>query len=346
MPRRLTAEERYERLLNNAWWRFQRGDVMQMRSIHRLLERAADQLSAAINRQAAPDGSLSVTDMEAIKVQIDRAMTEFRNGYEYEVDRALGLTLDTAIRTQTEALDVYLGEEGTRLSLEFQAHLNSQQQELFDEAHERAMGGLRLSDRIWRLDMATRATLERDVLNSILQGRSAATLARRAERYLLPERVLPKDVPSSVYSGQPSDVSYNAWRMARTEINQTWHQVRDRADDDLGGMGIALGTRWVLSKAHATRMRAATKGRTSRDICDEWAERMPGTAILDGQPYVHPATERRMLERLEEYNIDPHGVYVPGKAPIDHPNGLCTTHTVLTPREVLMAQLGFDLGRG
>jgi len=226
-------------------------------------------------------------------------------------------------------LDAYGG-----VKVRFLIQLDEVSQRVSDIAHKRTFNGLSLSDRIWRLDIATRNYLERDILNSIMEGRSAATMARRIGKYLLPGRELPKKVPSSVYSGQPADVSYNAYRLARTEINQTWHETRRQIDIELAEKGIALGSRWVLSPNHKARMLSSTNGKTDRDICDDWAERLPGSEILKGQPKVSNAMELKLLKKLEEYGIDPHGVYLPGQTPLDHPNGLCTTATVLVPREV------------
>lgn len=176
-------------------------------------------------------------------------------------------------------------------------------------------------------------------MSSITAGRSAADMARRVSQYLLPGRELPRgDVPSAVYSNQPRLVSYNAYCLARTEINQTYHAASQAHDQEMAQGGLALGTRWKLSDEHAARVLKATQGKTAQDICDEWAARVPGSAMLKGQPAVDGADEQRLLAQLRHYGLAPQGVYVAGKAPTDHPNGLCTQQTVLKPHEALVAE--------
>ena len=86
---------------------------------------------------------------------------------------------------------------------------------------------------------------------------------------------------------------------------------------------------------------AATDGKSGRDICDDWAERLPGSPILKGQPDAGNAAELAMLAKLEQYGIDAHGVYLPGRTPVDHPNGLCIVQSVLVPREEILRRYGF-----
>lgn len=338
MPPELTPEERYDRLLDEAWWRFQRADRGRMAAIEPLLQRAADEITSEILRASTPDGKVRRQYLEAIQRRLNDAMHRFAQEYTHAIDGLISATAAEAWQGQHEALNGYLGN---RISGDLAVRLGYVTQDVANMIHQRTLGGLNLSERIWQLDWATRNLLERDILNSVMRNESAADMARRIERYLLPGREVPRDVPSRAYSGQPADVSYNAYRLARTEINQTYHEVRRRSDAALADQGLALGTRWVLSPQHAARMRAATDGRTSRDICDRWAERVPGDEILPGQPPVSQREEQRLLAALRQRGMDPRGVYVAGKEPRDHPNGLCRTSTVMLGRDEILAKYGF-----
>lgn len=73
--------------------------------------------------------------------------------------------------------------------------------------------GYRLSDRIWRVDQRTRQQLDAMLIDGISQGLSAVDIARLATRYLIPGR-------EKVQTNKPygTDMSYDAMRLARTEI--------------------------------------------------------------------------------------------------------------------------------
>ena len=330
-----TPEEEYERLLAAAWALFVRGDQERLSGIERLLTQANAEIGAVIFEAAGADGQVSLESMGRIRARLDAALGAFRAGYQAALDRLLEASAREAYVARMTALDAYVGPAAAR----FQMRLNETTREVVEAMRTRSQGGLRFSERIWRLDRGTRLLLEQEIMGSITAGRSAADMARRVSQYLLPGQELPRgDVPSAVYSGQPRDVSYNAYRLARTEINQTYHAASGAHDQEMARGGLALGTRWKLSSEHARRMLAATQGRTSRDICDEWAARMPGSAVLKGQPSVSAAEEQRLLAQLTKYGINAAGVYVAGKAPVDHPNGLCTQQTVLKPHEALVAE--------
>jgi hypothetical protein len=262
-------------------------------------------------------------------------MHQFAQDYTHAIDGLISATISEAWDGQRAALDGYLGNTTASFRLGYVT------QDVANMVHERTLGGLTLSERIWQLDWGTRNLLERDILNSVMRNESAADMARRVERYLLPGRELPRDVPSRAYSGQPADVSYNAYRLARTEINQTYHAVRQRSDVALGNGGLALGSRWILSPQHTERIRSSTRGNASRDICDRWAERVPGDPTLPGQPEPGARAEQVLLSKLRQRGINPRGVYLPGMTPTDHPNGLCRTGTVMLGRDEILRQFGF-----
>ena len=333
----MTPAERYAAKLAQEWRRWSMDDKQRTQAIADLLRQVNAELQTAILSAANAQGTLTIQQMEQIRAQIDGSMGRFRAGYSAVMESQLTGAAQASLWAQNEAWAVYAPQIASPIPTSIVTDVVAQMR-------MREFNKLNLSDRIWRLDQGTRSLLERDILAQITEGSSAAKMAKRIEQYLLPGREVPRgEVPSAAYSNQPKSVSYNAYRLARTEINQTWHQVRNRVDEVLAEEDIVLGTRWVLSPQHTQRMLSATKGKRSRDICDDWAARMPGTAILKGQPAVSTAAEQRMLAKLQKYGIDPRGVYLPGKAPTDHPNVLCHTESVLIPREVLMERYGVRL---
>jgi hypothetical protein len=335
MPSPRTPEEEYDWILGTAWETFVRGDARRMTSLARLLERANGAISAAILNAADEAGNVPLERMEQLRARIAAAMGAFRTAYQNALDTQIQSAAREATAARLAALDAYAGPAAVRL----EARLNETTPAVLEAMRARTLNGLNLSERIWRLDRGSRLLLQQEILNTIQAGRGAAEMARRVSQYLLPGQELPRgNVPSAVYSGQPLSVSYNAYRLARTEINQTYHAAQQAHDDTMVGAGLALGTRWKLSSEHGARMLKATQGKTARDICDQWAARLPGGEVLKGQPTPSAAAEQQLLAQLTKYGLAPQGVYVAGKAPTDHPNGLCTEQTVLKPREALMAE--------
>jgi hypothetical protein len=153
-----------------------------------------------------------------------------------------------------------------------------QLQELVHAAQQRVEGdGLQLSNRIWRLDQESRRGIDRVILQAIDEGKSAWDTAVLLEQYLGASATCPRWTEDRLYGLTKSDirqgnrlglmtgtncngqgVSYNALRLARTEIQAVHHMATDR---------IFKKMPWVeqeqihLSPAH-----------TGRDECDDVVE--------------------------------------------------------------------------
>jgi hypothetical protein len=102
--------------------------------------------------------------------------------------------------------------------------------------------GYRLSDRIWRTAGATRRKVDAFLEDGIAQGRGSLKLSRDLERFLHPGRQL---VRTKTPYG--TDASYDAMRLARTEISRgaaQAHETAARANPFVSGL------RWKLSPQH------------------------------------------------------------------------------------------------
>lgn len=171
--------------------------------------------------------------------------------------------------------------------------------------------GASLSDRIWQLGQIGETQVLAGIQHALANGLSPQQFGKLMEPYLLPGREFPKKVPSSIVANQPRSLAYNAFRLARTEINHVYNEARAELDKALADKGVVAGTRWLLSKSHKARL--ARLG-LSADICDEYANRLDPN-----------------LAWLADYGIDPKGVWEVGTAPVEHPNGLCLLVPVPTP---------------
>lgn len=114
--------------------------------------------------------------------------------------------------------------------------------------------GYTLSERIWSTAGTTRRKIDAMLEDAIARGRGSLKLSRDLERFLLPNRGL-------VRTGKPygTDASYDAMRLARTEISRAAaqaHEVAARANPFVSGL------RWKLSPQHPCC-----------DICDNYADK-------------------------------------------------------------------------
>lgn len=340
-------EARFYLLLAQAYRAFTLADRRRLEIIDRILGSVNDEIRALLWMTAGPDGTISPQQMEYIRIRLSQIATRLEREYGAALEALIREAVSNANADKLRALrEGYLFGAGSwpwfeRLIGGWQMRLDYVSDAVVQAALTRSFHGLKLSDRIWRMSQGMRYIVEQEVLRGILANESAADIARRVERYLLPGRELPRgEVPSAPFSNQPRDVAYNAYRLARTEITQTYHDAHRRGDEELHRRGLVLGTRVVLSRDHARRILRSTNSRTARDICDDWAERIPGSQPVKYQPPVSKKAELKLLKQLQEYKIDPRGVYLPGGDPVEHPNGLCARVSVLIPREALLQKIG------
>ena len=145
---------------------------------------------------------------------------------------------------------------------------------------------LPLSSRIWRQIDLSRGTLQKEIQKGLLRGLSAEELAAR--------------VAGSMKPGVPGGVSYNAMRLARTEINNAFHFTQIRYTREQPWVD---GYQWHKSKSHK-----------HVDVCDERANRN------------HDGIGRGVYKKKN----------VPGKA---HPHCFCFLTTVTVDKGRFEKQL-------
>lgn len=85
--------------------------------------------------------------------------------------------------------------------------------------------GYRLSDRIWRADMDTRAKIDELLVRGLREGRSALDIARALEAYLVPTERGVRTLKPYGERFMPDGAAYSAMRLARTEISRAFNQA-------------------------------------------------------------------------------------------------------------------------
>jgi hypothetical protein len=133
----------------------------------------------------------------------------------------------------------------------------------------KARNNIPLSTQVYRTQAMATGMVTRKVNTGLLLGKTAKDIAR--------------DVAKLIKPNVAGGVSYAAFRLARTEINNAYKTAQEaRHQDEPWNKGM----RWNLSKSHP-----------DRDECDDYAE-------------------------ADDYDLGA-GVYPFGKRPLSHPNCLC-----------------------
>jgi len=130
------------------------------------------------------------------------------------------------------------------------------------------LNGYTLSERIWATAGNTRRKVDAMLEEGIRRGRGAKALSRDLERYLQPGRQL---VRTKAPYG--TDASYDAMRLARTEISRAAAQAHETAAQ---ANPFVVGLKWKLSPQHPCC-----------DICDTYADRVFSFEDWPTQP-AHP----------------------------------------------------------
>lgn len=194
------------------------------------VEKYAEMLGRAMRHAAAiPFGTLAVMQRDILLPALDEIDNEVEEGFG---KRPLLIT------------------EQQRVS---GGVFDPQLQQLLDAAQRRVYGdGLQLSGRIWRLDQNSRQGIDRVIVQAISEGKSAWDTAVLLEQYLgagkdcprwteerlrdLTKRDIAQKNRLGLVTGKDcagQGVSYNALRLARTEIQAIHHMATRQVFQDM-----------------------------------------------------------------------------------------------------------------
>lgn len=107
--------------------------------------------------------------------------------------------------------------------------------------------GLKISDRVWRTSEVARNNITRIIEDAVARGQDARTTARQVQRYLQPGVWTAHKAETRRRLGVSKDVSYEAMRLTRTEMNNAFHEGMIAANYNNPAY---TGILWRLSPAH------------------------------------------------------------------------------------------------
>jgi hypothetical protein len=152
--------------------------------------------------------------------------------------------------------------------------------------------GMNYSNRVWALNQQTQNSINSIITSGIARGQSAVSMAKDLTSFLVNPTLTAGTTWTTAITKSVSGrgtVNYNALRLARSEINNTYREALIESNE---ASPITLCVHWNLSVSHKIR-----------DICDVWAG-------------------------VDQYGFGG-GNYPAAQTPIDHPNGRCYLTDVL-----------------
>jgi hypothetical protein len=154
--------------------------------------------------------------------------------------------------------------------------------------------GFNFSDRVWQMNDYTKNSVNDIISAGVARGESAVNLSKDLRSFLLDPTLKPGTTWTTAIKPSVSGrgtINYNALRLARTELNNAYRETLVLSNEV---NPVTLGLHYNTSSSHGTS-----------DICDVW-------------------------ENIDQWGMGP-GNYPAGKAPIDHPNGLCYYTEIIRP---------------
>ncbi|HLP97481.1 MAG TPA: hypothetical protein VK149_03450 [Sideroxyarcus sp.] len=267
-------------------------DNRAMAELEKMYREAAADIQRIIQSSAGRDGTVSMQAMSELLVQIDARLKKLAEQRNESLKRAIWEAASLAAWAATDAaIAAMLYLAATRIprmasgranmstpnvGLEISVGVSMQTgisitSEAASAVYEfLGPDGLRLSDRIWRLDRLAREVLADAIRQSVIQGDGAAAAALD---FLKRGEPAPADITAQLgknqgvrlgqaalelLTGEGGTPLYNAMRVFRTEINRAHIEAYRKSIQRIDG---AIGTRFLLSPLHP-----------EHDICDLHAE--------------------------------------------------------------------------
>jgi hypothetical protein len=220
-----------------------RRQVVLDRALRKVLRATIKGLNAEINRLAATTGPGNAVRLAQLSLN-----REIMNGW-----LAIGDVIETNVVASADDLakvqrlfdQDLMRKMGVKMTDQFKRSLLATAQQGLESYISRSHHNFTLSERVYRNGRRGVRTVENLIDQGLLSGKSAREIALSVRKYINPN--------------VPGGMSYAAMRLARTELNNAFHQtsIRMAAEDP-----FTTALRWNLSGSHPRP-----------DICNEYAEK-------------------------------------------------------------------------
>lgn len=243
-------------------------------------------LSRLILENAGKDGTIRYKRWTQMRAQTHKMLDNMARDYTALVRDNMFRSAEEMASAMTEITSKYISTWDARIQDSLAINFSLIPTDAVMAAITKPVFGYTFSERVWNLAEVTQEELERIISTGIARGRSALDMARELKAFVLGGRSL-SDVERMAIGVKGRNISYEALRLARTEINNAYWDAHELAAEQ---SPVVKGLKWNLSATHHQRV---PKG----DICDEYAKQ-------------------------NKYGLG-RGVFKVGTVPRKHPNCLC-----------------------
>jgi hypothetical protein len=276
------ADPKLDRAPLDAYLRRQVTVDVEMRKVLRAAIRSLDSEIARLSESARIGNQVRASQLRLTR----EMMAVWRDAGDVIERGILGSAQDIAKVQQAFDKDL-MKRLGVKMTQDFARSLLAQAQAGLDSYISRKHHRFTLSERVYRNGRRSVTAVENIINQGLLTGRSATEIARMVRSYINPRT--------------PGGLSYAAMRLARTELNNAFHETSIRmAQDD----PFVARMKWNLSGSHP-----------KPDICNDLASKVNQRGWEPG-----------------EYSVG----QVPRKP---HPQCLCFTTTVPISEEAFLRNL-------
>ena len=254
---RLSGSSEYAQYLLRARRQFEQGHAATIKQVREVYRNAAAGIRDDI--QSLTPGTLRHAHLTALQAKLDSRASQISKEVLAATHHGIWMASGAGSQGVTQVTQYMLGDA-------FPAPAVAR---LFAGINERATlamlartrrDGLKISDRVWRTSEAARNSVRMIVEDAVVRGQDARKTARLVQQYLQPGVWKALKLETRRRLGVGTDVSYQAMRLARTEMNNAFHEGMVAANQHSPGY---RGIYWRLSG-----------GFRVPDVCDDMAADM------------------------------------------------------------------------
>ena len=263
---RLSGSEEYAQYLLRARREFEQGHAATLRQVRDVYRRAAEGIRDDITKLTP--GTLRHAHLTALQKNLDDRAAQMSKDVLAATHQGIWMASGAGSKGVQQVTQHMLGDAFPEPAVK----------RLFAGINERATlamlartrrDGLKISDRVWRTSENARNNVRRIVEDAVARGQDSRKTARQVQQYLQPGVWKAHKLETRRRLGVGTDVSYQAMRLARTEMNNAFHEGMIAANQHSPGY---RGIYWRLSAQHVVR-----------DICTDMA-----ADLSHGEPGFYP----------------------------------------------------------
>ncbi|MDY5968643.1 MAG: ADP-ribosyltransferase [Bacteroidales bacterium] len=266
------------------WEKRHRADTYRyMRQIEKIYDQAAvEAAKLGIGIDGLGENLFSFDDFPQLKQRLEHLLNDMRQHVESTVVNGIDAGWQLANERNDELVHSVFGKAAKGMSVEQQLRYFSNNEAAHEAFLQRKVGGLGLSDRVWKYTQGFKNEIEMGLDVGIRDGKSAAEIARDIKQYLVyPDKLFRRvrdehgnlHLSKAAKAFHPGQGVYrssymNARRLAATETNMAYRTADHERHQQLD---FIVGIEINLSNNHTSR---GVKG-VFYDICDDLKGKYP-----------------------------------------------------------------------